>query len=88
VRTRSRIGELDEHAGRGAGMEEGDTFSLGAEPGGVVDESDAGSPAAGKRLIQVVDGEADVVDAGASLGDELANRALGRLGLEELDEII
>lgn len=54
-------------------MEERDTFPLGPEPGGFVDEAEAGIPTAPERTVQVVDGEADVMDAGAAFGDELAD---------------
>ncbi len=82
----SRLGELDEHAGRGAGMEERDTFPFGAEPGGLVDQPDAGGAAASERTVEVVDGEADVMDSGTAFGDELADGGFRMLGLEQLDE--
>ena len=67
-------------------MEERDTFPFGAEPGGLVDEPEPGSAAAGERTVEVVDREADVMDPGATPGDELADGGLGVLGLEQLDE--
>ena len=67
-------------------MEERDTFPFGAESRHFVDQPNAGGPAARERTVQVVDGEADVMDAGASFGDELADGRLGVLGLEKLHE--
>jgi hypothetical protein len=67
-------------------MEERDTFPLGADPGRLVDEADAGGAAALEGVVEVVDRETDVMDAGPAAGDELSDRALGGLALEELDE--
>ena len=67
-------------------MEERDTFPLGAEPGRLVDEPETCRPASRERTVQVVDGEADVMDAGAAFGDELADGGFGVQGLEQLDE--
>ena len=69
----SQLGELDQDTGRGAGMEERDTFPLGTEPGRFVDQPDSCGPASFERTVQVVDGEADVMDSRASFGDELAD---------------
>ena len=82
----SQLGELDEHAGRGARVEERDTFPFGAEPGRLVDQPKAGGAAAREGTVEVVDGEADVMDAGAAFGDELADGRVRILGLEQLDE--
>jgi hypothetical protein len=67
-------------------MQERDTFPFGTEAGGLVDQPDTGGPAALERTVEVVDGEADVVNARSPLGDELADGLLGIVGLEELDE--
>ena len=82
----SQLGELDEHASGGARVQERDTFPLGAEPGGFIDQSKAGLAAPRERTVEIVDREADVMDAGATFGDELADGGVRMLGLEQLDE--
>ena len=67
-------------------MEKRDTFPFGAEAGCFVDEADASGLAARERAVEIVNCEADVVNAGSSFGDELADWCLGGVGLEELDE--
>ena len=67
-------------------MEEGDTFPLGALAWGLVDQSNTRSTAALERTVEVVDGEADVMDAGTTFGDELADGRIRMVGLEQLDE--
>src|SRR5690348_11382719 len=86
ARHRSGLAELDEDAGGGARMEERDALAFRADPWRLVDEADAGGTAAVERAIEVVHLEADVMDAGPAPGDELADGALRRLALEELDE--
>jgi len=67
-------------------MEERDTFPFRAEARDLVDQADSGGAAAVEGTVEVVDGEADVMDAWASFGDELADRRVGILRLEQLDE--
>ena len=67
-------------------MEEGNAFALGAETGVFIDEPDAGSATATENALEVIDGEAHVVNAGPALGDELSNRRVRSLGLQQLDE--
>ena len=69
----SQLGELDEHASGGARVQERDTFPLGAEPRRFVDQPNAGLAAARERTVEIVDREADVMDARAAFGDELAD---------------
>ena len=69
-------------------MQEGDALAFRAEAGRLVDEADAGTAAALEGGIDVVHREADVVDAGAALLDELRDRRVGSLGFEQLDERI
>lgn len=67
-------------------MEEGDALPLRAEPGRVVDESDAVLPAAVECGIEIVDRKAEMVHAGSASGDELADwRVVSGWG-EKLDE--
>ena len=67
-------------------MEERDTFPFRAKARSFVDQANAGSAAAVEGTVEVVDGEADVMEARATFGDELADRRVGMFGLEQLDE--
>jgi hypothetical protein len=67
-------------------MQERDTFPFGAESRRFVDESNTGGATTSQRTVEVVDGEADVMYARATVGDELADWRLGMNGFEELDE--
>ena len=67
-------------------MEERDTFPFRTEARCLVDEADTRGAAAIEGTVEVVDGEADVMDAWATFGDELADRRVGMFGLEQLDE--
>src|SRR5262245_6591168 len=78
--------ELDQNARGGRRMEEGDVFAFGSQARCLVDELDACVPAALERSAKVVHGETDVMDSGAALGDELANRGFGTFSLEKLHE--
>ena len=65
-------------------MEKGDAFALGAEPGGVIDQSKACTATPIQCSVQIIDGEANVVNAGPAFGDELADGRFRGFGLEEL----
>src|SRR5512140_2984473 len=67
-------------------MEKRDTFPLGTDARGLVDEAEAGGPTARERTVEVVHGEADVMDARAASGDEFADGRVRGIGFEELDE--
>ena len=67
-------------------MKEGDSLSFGANARRLVDKADAGGATSVEHRIEIVNGEADVVNTGATLGDKLANRTIRRLGLEEFNE--
>lgn len=67
-------------------MEEGDALSFRAEPGLLVDETNACLPAALESEFEVVDVEADVMNAGTAPGDEPIDRRVVRRGLEQFDE--
>ena len=54
------------------GMQEGDSFSLGADARRLVDEPNAVRAAALERAVEIVDGETDVMNARPAFGDELA----------------
>lgn len=67
-------------------MEERDTFPFGSDARRLVDETEAGSAAAVQHALEVIHGEADVVNPGAALRDEPADGRLGRIRLEQFDE--
>ena len=67
-------------------MQERDTFPFGAESWRIVDEAHAGGTAPGEGVVEVIDGETDVMNAGSAGGDELANRGVGSPGFKQLDE--
>src|SRR4051794_32538905 len=67
-------------------MEERDTFPICTESWRLVDQSDARGPAAGEGVVQIVDGEADVMNAGPPFREEPADRTVRRAALEQLDE--
>ena len=67
-------------------MKEGDAFAVGAASRDIIDEFDAGAPAAVESSSQVVYGEADVMKTRATLADELAYGRVGALRFEQLHE--
>ena len=69
-------------------MEERDTFPFRAEPRRLVDQSKASLAAPCEGTVEVVDREADVMDARTAFGDELADGRVRVLGLEQLDECV
>jgi hypothetical protein len=79
------LGQLDQDAGRGFWMDERDPLAPGAHARNFVDETVSGSPAAVERLVEVLDAIADVVDAGTSASNELADRTVRPDRFEQLD---
>jgi hypothetical protein len=67
-------------------MQEGDSLSLCADTRCLVDELKSGLLASREGSVQIVHGEADVMDAGAAFGQELSDRGCGLVWLEEFDE--
>ena len=67
-------------------MEKRDTFPFGAVTWRLVDEAKPGGAATLERAVEIVDREADVMDAWTTFGDELADGRVGMLGFEQLDE--
>lgn len=67
-------------------MKEGDPFSFRSEARYLVDEADSSSATALERPLEIVDVEADVMNARATLGDELADGRLGSFTLEKFNE--
>jgi hypothetical protein len=58
-------------------VQEGDALAFGTEARCVIDETNAPRTAPGERPVEVINGEADVMDPRATFGDELADRRLG-----------
>ncbi len=67
-------------------MNEGDGLSLGANSRSFVDQPNAGGPAPIEGRGEIIDCKADVVDPGASAGDEFSDRSVVSLRLEQLDQ--
>src|SRR5438067_1413581 len=67
-------------------MQERDTFPLCPDARGLVDQTNAGGAAAVEHVIQIVDGEAEVMDARSFSGNELVDGTVGRLAFKELDQ--
>lgn len=67
-------------------MQECDSLSFCSDAGRLVDQSDSSGTTLRERLIEVIDGEADVVDPGSPPRDEAADRGILIHCLEELDE--
>jgi len=55
-------------------MQKRDAFLLGADAGGLVDEANPGRATTLQGGVEVVDREAQVMDAGTTLGHKSANR--------------
>ena len=67
-------------------MKEGNALPLGADAGRLVDEPETGVAATGQGAVEVVDFEADVMNARSALRDELGDGRIRRFRLEQLDE--
>ena len=67
-------------------MQERNPFSFGTDPGRLVDQPQSGCSAARKRPVEVVHGEAHVMDAGAALGHEFPDWRVFGLGFEEFHQ--
>lgn len=69
-------------------MEKRDTLSFRSHPWSVINKADAAGPTSVQRRLQVLDNEADVVDARATALHEPSHGRVRRGGFEELDERI
>lgn len=67
-------------------MQKCDALAFGTEPRALIDEVNAGRFAALERAVEIVHGEADVMDARTTLGQELSDWGSGFIWLEEFDE--
>ena len=77
--------ELEEDAPGAAGVDEGVFLAVAGGAGGFVDQLDLMSAQAGKGGPEVVDFEAEVVDAGAAPGQVAGDAALPIGGFEQFD---
>ena len=69
-------------------MQKGDALSFGADARHFVDETDGRRATAREGRVQIVDDEADVMNARTSFSDELSDWRVRRVGLEQLDECV
>ena len=67
-------------------MQKRDSLSLGPNPRFFVDELDPRRPATLQHGVEIVDGEADVMDSRSALGHEARDGRGGILGLQELHQ--
>ncbi len=74
------FGQFDQDAGGRFGMQKGDPLPVGTGTRRLVDEPVARRAAALQRRLEVGDVKAEMVDAGAAGGEELADRAGGIRG--------
>lgn len=65
-------------------MQKGDPFPLRPYARLFVDELNAGRPAPRQRRVQIVDGEADVMDSRTPFGHKARDRGIGIIGFEKL----
>src|ERR1044071_4819803 len=77
--------QFNEHAIAGRRMEEGDAAAVRARHRRLVDEAIAALLEAGEVRFDVVDAEADVVDAFTALFDELGDRRVCAARLEQFE---
>ena len=67
-------------------MQKRDALLLRTNPRHFVDEANTSGPAARQRSVEVVDGEADVMNPRAAFGHEPADRRFRGFRFEQLDE--
>ena len=69
-------------------MQKRDSFSLRSHTRRFIDQLDPLRTAAGEGAVQILNGEADVMEAWSATVDESRDRGVGGVGLEQLDERI
>jgi len=69
-------------------MQKGDAFAFGADPRDLIHERHTGGTTFLECSIEIVHGEAYVVNAGTALLHESRDRRIGTLGFEQLDESV
>ena len=67
-------------------MQEGDPFAFGADARRLIDESETGRSALIQCAVEVVHGEAHMMDPGAAPGHELPDRRVLGFCFEEFDQ--
>jgi hypothetical protein len=80
--------QFDEYAAGCAGVDERDSFALGSQARGLVDQPNPEGPAARQYGIEVINGKTDVMEPWTTLLEEPANRSIGGKRFEQLDERI
>jgi len=67
-------------------VEKGDPLSLGPEARCLVDELDAMRLTTGEGAVEILNREANVMDAGAALPEELPNGGFGLVWFQQFDQ--
>ena len=67
-------------------MKERDSLLLRADTRGLVDEANAGCATSVESSVEVVDGEANMVNTGATFGDIAPNRRFRGFSFEQFNE--
>lgn len=80
------FGELDEYSAGRRGVQKGNALSLSPDARLLIHQSQPGVAALLEHPIQVVYREADMVDSGAALFEEPADRGVRRVRLEKLNQ--
>lgn len=78
--------QFDEDAAGCARMQESNALSLRAQPRGFIDQSHSGPAASRKHVVEVVNSQAYVMDAGATFRHKLSNGRVVRLSLQKFHE--
>src|SRR5687768_12276696 len=69
-------------------MQEGDSLPLRSKARRLIDELDACGTTAIQRPVQIIDGEADVMNPGPAPREVFPNRSIRSRWLEQLDETL
>lgn len=80
--------QFDQDSARALWVEESNALSFGPKARDLVDEDDVGGPTTIECGIEIVDGETQVMDTGSAFVEELRNRGVGAVWLEQFDKRI
>ena len=67
-------------------MQERYALAFRSDAWGFVDQPESGCTASRERAVQIIDGEAHVMNARASFGDEFPDRRVRGLGFEQFNQ--
>ena len=67
-------------------MQKRNALALGPATGGLINQLYACGAAAGQGRVEIIDFEADMVHAGAALGEKLCNRGLRQGRFKQFDQ--